>query len=180
MENYIGQYTVQCDIYHYYTVQYCTGHVNVFTTLVAQEAIPRYLLRWDDNLLRVFYCAIYQQEKSRVAQWSNALHFSARGVATVPGSNPGCVTSGCDWESDRAAHNCLSKRSYAPFAACLAECGDTDKLSSRTFIWMQQRTKLYCCCIKSHIYGNRVLHLLYIAPCRVAENSENTLDSFCV
>ena len=24
---------------------------------------------------------------------------------TVPGLNPGCITSGCDWESHRAAHN---------------------------------------------------------------------------
>jgi hypothetical protein len=38
-------------------------------------------------------------------QQSKALHLSARGVTTVPGSNPGCITSGRDWESHRAAHN---------------------------------------------------------------------------
>jgi hypothetical protein len=36
---------------------------------------------------------------SRVAQWSKALHLSARGVTTDPGSIPGCITTGCDWES---------------------------------------------------------------------------------
>ena len=30
---------------------------------------------------------------------------SARGVTAVPGSNPGCITSVCDWESHRALHN---------------------------------------------------------------------------
>ena len=40
----------------------------------------------------------------RVAQWSKALYLSARGIPTVPGSNPGCITFGCDWESHRAAH----------------------------------------------------------------------------
>jgi hypothetical protein len=40
-----------------------------------------------------------------VAQRSKALHFSARGVTTVPGLNPGCITSGRDCESHRAAHN---------------------------------------------------------------------------
>jgi hypothetical protein len=38
---------------------------------------------------------------SRVAQQSKALHLSARLVTTVPGSNPGCITSGRDWESYR-------------------------------------------------------------------------------
>ena len=46
---------------------------------------------------------------SRVAQWSKALHFSARGITAVLGLNPSCVTSGCDWESHRAAHNWPSK-----------------------------------------------------------------------
>ena len=31
-----------------------------------------------------------------------ALHLSARGITTVPGLNPGCITSGRDWESHRA------------------------------------------------------------------------------
>ena len=42
---------------------------------------------------------------SRVAQPSKALHLSARGVTTVPGLNPGCITSGRDWDSHRTAHN---------------------------------------------------------------------------
>jgi hypothetical protein len=36
---------------------------------------------------------------SQVAQLSKALHLSARGVTTDPGLIPGCVTTGCDWES---------------------------------------------------------------------------------
>jgi hypothetical protein len=40
-----------------------------------------------------------------VAQLSKALHLSARVPATVPGSSPGCIASGCDWESHRVAHN---------------------------------------------------------------------------
>jgi hypothetical protein len=42
---------------------------------------------------------------SRVAQWSKTLHLSARGVTAMPDSNPGCITSSCDWESHRAVHN---------------------------------------------------------------------------
>jgi hypothetical protein len=34
---------------------------------------------------------------SRVAQRSKALHLSAKGVTTIPGSNPGCITSVRDW-----------------------------------------------------------------------------------
>ncbi|CDR06146.1 unnamed protein product [Oncorhynchus mykiss] len=41
----------------------------------------------------------------RVAQRSKTLHLSARGVTTDPGSIPGCITTGCDRESHRAAHN---------------------------------------------------------------------------
>jgi hypothetical protein len=41
---------------------------------------------------------------SRVVQRSKALHLSARGV-TDPGSIPGCITTGCDLESHRAAHS---------------------------------------------------------------------------
>ena len=36
---------------------------------------------------------------------SKALHLIARGVTTVTGSNPGCITSGRDWEAHRAAYN---------------------------------------------------------------------------
>ncbi|KAM9484600.1 uncharacterized protein ACWYII_005258 isoform 1-T1 [Salvelinus alpinus] len=39
---------------------------------------------------------------------SKALHLSARGVTTDPGSIPGCITTGRDWESQRAARNCPS------------------------------------------------------------------------
>ena len=48
-------------------------------------------------------------EGSRVAQQSNALHLSARGITTDPGSIPGFITTGRDWESHRAAHNWPSK-----------------------------------------------------------------------
>ena len=40
-----------------------------------------------------------------MVHWSNALHLSARGVTTVPGLIPGCITSGRDWETHEAAHN---------------------------------------------------------------------------
>ena len=36
---------------------------------------------------------------------SKALHVSARGVTTDPGSIPGCIITGHDWESHRAADN---------------------------------------------------------------------------
>jgi hypothetical protein len=42
---------------------------------------------------------------SKVAQRSKALYLSSRGVTTDPGSIPICITTGCDWESHRAAHN---------------------------------------------------------------------------
>jgi hypothetical protein len=42
---------------------------------------------------------------SRVAQRSKALHLSVCSITTVPGLNPGCITSGRDWESHTAAHN---------------------------------------------------------------------------
>ena len=32
-----------------------------------------------------------------VAQWSKAMHLRAIGVTTVPGLNPDCIISGCDW-----------------------------------------------------------------------------------
>ncbi|XP_055737530.1 palmitoyltransferase ZDHHC20-B isoform X2 [Salvelinus fontinalis] len=42
---------------------------------------------------------------SQVAQRSKALHLNASGVTTDPGSIPGCITTGRDWKSHRAAHN---------------------------------------------------------------------------
>ena len=39
---------------------------------------------------------------SRVVQRSQALYLSTRGVTTDPGSIPGCITTGHDWESYRA------------------------------------------------------------------------------
>ena len=42
---------------------------------------------------------------TQVAQRSKALHISARVVTTDRGSIPGCITTGYDWESRRAAHN---------------------------------------------------------------------------
>ena len=47
----------------------------------------------------------YVARKTRVVQQYKAMHLSARGVTTVPGLNPGCITSGRDWESHRATHN---------------------------------------------------------------------------
>ena len=42
---------------------------------------------------------------SQVVQRSKALHRSARGITTDLGSIQGCITTGCDRESNRAAHN---------------------------------------------------------------------------
>ena len=53
-----------------------------------------------------------------VVQRSKALHLSARGVTTVPGSNPGCITSDRDWESHRAAAQLAQRR---PGGAQLAQ-----------------------------------------------------------
>jgi hypothetical protein len=39
-----------------------------------------------------------------VAQRSKAPHLSARGDTTDPGSIAGCIPTGRDWESHRAAH----------------------------------------------------------------------------
>jgi hypothetical protein len=56
--------------------------------------------RWQPFCVWTFYMFC-----SRVAQLCKALHLSARAITTVPGSNPGCITSGHDWKSHRAAHN---------------------------------------------------------------------------
>ena len=45
-----------------------------------------------------------------MAKGSKALHLNARGVTTVPGSNPGCITSGRDCESHRAGGAQLAQR----------------------------------------------------------------------
>jgi hypothetical protein len=42
---------------------------------------------------------------SRVAQRSKTLHLHARGITTDPGLIQGCITTGHDRESNRAAHN---------------------------------------------------------------------------
>jgi hypothetical protein len=47
---------------------------------------------------------IWNGRTSRVAQWSKALHHSARGVATDPGSIPGCVAASRNRETHEAAH----------------------------------------------------------------------------
>ena len=57
------------------------------------------------KLLGYFHIHILTYWGSQVAQRSKALHLNAR---DVPGSNPGCIISGRDWESHRAAHNCPS------------------------------------------------------------------------
>ena len=47
----------------------------------------------------------YDVFDSRVAQRSKAPHLSARGITKDPGSIPGCITTGCNWESNRVAQN---------------------------------------------------------------------------
>ena len=90
--------------------------VNV-NTCVIHRIIGNHLERWNyimfiiiDHYLKdqciqtaIFY--IILDHCSRVPQWSKTLHLSARGVTAVPGLNPGCITSGRDWESHREAHN---------------------------------------------------------------------------
>ena len=45
---------------------------------------------------------------SRVARWSKTpLSVQKASVTAVPGSNPGCIISGRDWESHSAAHMSL-------------------------------------------------------------------------
>ena len=43
--------------------------------------------------------------KILVVWQSKALHLSSRGITTDAGSIPGCIRTGCDWESHRVAHN---------------------------------------------------------------------------
>uniref|UniRef100_A0A8C8F416 Peptidyl-prolyl cis-trans isomerase n=1 Tax=Oncorhynchus tshawytscha TaxID=74940 RepID=A0A8C8F416_ONCTS len=64
-----------------------------------------------------------RQIGSQVAQRSKALHFSARGVTTVPGSKPGCITTGHDWESHMAAYNWTSVNRENFRALCTGEHG---------------------------------------------------------
>ena len=47
----------------------------------------------------------HSEKSPQYMQRSKALHLSGRGITTVPGLIPGCITSGRDWESHRAAHN---------------------------------------------------------------------------
>ena len=62
--------------------------------------------RWDHRKQERLTSPQQQCSKSsRVAQRSNALHLSARGITTDPGSIPGCITTGCDWKSHRVAHH---------------------------------------------------------------------------
>jgi hypothetical protein len=56
------------------------------------------------NILNLLGCGL--QGVKRVPQGrSKALHLSAKGVTTDPGSIPGCITTGSDWQSHTAAHN---------------------------------------------------------------------------
>ena len=53
--------------------------------------------------LRLGRSFTFQQDN----EWRSGLRhrISVQGVTAVPGSNPGRITSGRDWESHRAAHN---------------------------------------------------------------------------
>ena len=48
--------------------------------------------------------------RSRVAQRARARHLCARGVTTVPGSIPGCITSGHDLESHKGGAQLAQRR----------------------------------------------------------------------
>lgn len=53
------------------------------------------LMTMYNSFLGVIHAQSLGEICSRVAQWSNkALHLSAKGATTVPGSNPGGITSG--------------------------------------------------------------------------------------
>jgi hypothetical protein len=61
-------------------------------------------------LLNIYF--LYIGLPSGAASQCKALHLSARGVTTGPGLNSGCITSGCDWKSHRAAHRFGQGRPY--------------------------------------------------------------------
>ena len=65
------------------------------------------LLGYDTTSLAHLYLGVSPilPSGAAVVQWSKALHLSARGITTDPGLIPGCITTGFDWESHRAAHN---------------------------------------------------------------------------
>uniref|UniRef100_A0A8C7JI96 C3H1-type domain-containing protein n=1 Tax=Oncorhynchus kisutch TaxID=8019 RepID=A0A8C7JI96_ONCKI len=56
-------------------------------------------------LVGILYVIGLPLKGSQVAQRSKALHLSARGITTDPGSIPGCITTGHDWESQSEVHN---------------------------------------------------------------------------
>ena len=67
---------------------YPPGYIILYYTLLCCSVVLYFSLLY----CTVIYCTVL----CRVAQRSKALHLSVRGVAAVPGSNPGCITSGHD------------------------------------------------------------------------------------
>ena len=88
-------------------VNLCTDTLFVFI-MAPHQLLPRQqLLSWGPAKLRQLYNFknITIHVCSQVVQRSKTLHHSARGVTTDPGSIPGCITTGCIWESHRVVHN---------------------------------------------------------------------------
>jgi hypothetical protein len=62
----------------------------------------------DELLLRTYSDDAILRKTLAVCSKRKALHLSARGVTTDPGSIPGCITTGRDRESHRAVQNWAS------------------------------------------------------------------------
>ena len=72
-------------------------------------------------------------QASRVAQRSKAMHRSARGFTTDPGSFTGCITTCRDRESHRAAHRALATPCGGPGTCRL------NSVYSDTLLWLASR-----------------------------------------
>ena len=99
---------------------YVVGRRDTFSVVMHRyDIVGRYLIfplpqKKQIPNISIFSCLLSILEQLKIVHThthphrSTAPHLSARGVTTVPGSNPGCITFCCDLESHRAAHNWLS------------------------------------------------------------------------
>jgi hypothetical protein len=88
--------------------------VQVFSSLIAFRWTPSLCLLVSDHMLRYSLHNRKGVNSSWLGcvgslmtapEWSKALHLSARGITTDPGSIPGCITTGPDQESQMVVHN---------------------------------------------------------------------------
>ena len=61
-------------------------------------------------LFEIIYYIQWSPKYNRITQRSKALQLSASGVTTDPGSIPGFITTGRDWESHREKAQVAQRR----------------------------------------------------------------------